>query len=803
MTERAVAISKAVGQPVRRVEDPRILAGQGRYVDDIKLPRMLYAAFVRSPHAHARIERIDVSRAINLPGVVTVLVGEDTAKLCTPWRGILTDYVGMKTGSAYPLAVGKVRYVGDPVVAIAAVDRYVAEDACDLVHVEYEPLPPVVDPEVALRPDAPLINDELGDNVILRAGFDKGDVDAAFARAARVYRQRFVVGRQTCVALEPRSLLASYEAPSRSLTVWMSTQVPHMMQAIFARILGLEEQKIQVIAPDVGGSFGLKIHCYSDDVAACLLSIVSGRPVKWVADRVESFATDIHCRDHTIDVDAAVAKDGTVLGLRSRVVTGVGPYSCYPRSSVVEGNQVIRLLTGPYRIKNYQADLTVVAQNKTQMSQYRAVGHPMATMAMESMLDVAARDLGLDPAEIRRRNLVARHEFPYTTAFGYVYESGSYLESLDLLLAKGEYAGWRQRQGHARSDGRLIGIGLSCFIELTAPGSFYGSGGAPVSAQEGATVRLEPTGKVTALIGVTTQGQGAHTAFAQVIADQLGVTVKDVNVMSGDTRLVPYGGGTSGSRGAVLGAGASILACRQLKKQIARVAAHLMEAAAEDIEIAGGKVAVRGMPDRALSLAEVAWVVFYKSDKLPRDIEPSLEATAHYTPERSLTWTNGAHMAVVEVDPETGLVKFLSYVTVEDCGPMINPALVREQVRGGVVQGIGSALYEHIRYDEHGQLLTRTLMDYLVPSSAEMPDIEVYHLETPSPHTVGGFKGVGEAGTTGAPAAVLNAVNDALSPLGVQLNATPITPDMILDAVRAARGPDAGTPARTGGHHGP
>jgi carbon-monoxide dehydrogenase large subunit len=778
------AEGKIVGQPVKRIEDGRLLVGQGRFVDDLHLPRMVHAAFVRSPHAHARITRVDVSRATAAPGVVAVLTAADATRLCRPWRGILTDYVGMKTAPQHALALDKVRYVGEPVAAIAATDRYLAEDACDLVEVEYEALPAVVDPEAAMRPDAPVIHDELGDNLIYRGGFDKGEVDQAFAAAHRVYRDRFVVGRQTCVALEPRSLVASYEPLDRSLTVWISSQVPHMMQAIFARILGLPEQKVRVIAPDVGGSFGLKIHCYSDDVAACALSLTLGRPVKWVADRLESFATDIHCREHLVDVEAAVSEDGTVLGLRSRAITGVGPWSCYPRSSVVEGNQVIRLLTGPYRVRNYSAELSVVAQTKALMSQYRAVGHPIASMVMEAVLDRAARDLDLDPAEIRRRNLVRRDEFPYTTAFGYVLESGSYIESLDLVLDKGGYASWREEQARARREARHLGIGLSCFIELTAPGSFYGSGGAPISAQDSATVRLEPSGTVTALVGVTNQGQGAHTAFAQIIADQLGVPIEDVNVMSGDTALVPYGGGTSGSRGAVLGAGASILACQLVREKIRKVAASMLEAAPEDLELQDRKVFVRGSPDRSLALADLGFRVYYQSDKLPRDLEPSLEATAHYTPARPITWANGAHLVVVEVDVATGLVKILRYVTVEDCGPMINPALVAQQVRGAVVQGIGSSLYEHVVYDREGQLLTRTLMDYLVPGAAEMPDIEVHHLETPSPFTVGGFKGIAEAGTAGAPAAILSAVNDALAPFGVRLTQQPITPDLIRGALR-------------------
>jgi carbon-monoxide dehydrogenase large subunit len=771
-----------VGSSPKRPDDPRILTGRGRYVDDIVLPRLLHVAFVRSVHAHAAIRQVDVDAARHAPGVAAVLTGAEAARLCKPHRGILEHYKGMKTGAIQALAVDRVRCVGEPVVAIAATDRATADDAAALVRVEYAPLPAALDPEGAVVAGAPLIHPELGDNVIYDTRLAGGDADAVLRAASRVWRRRFTTGRHTGVPIEPRGLVAEFEPATRALTVWMSTQVPHMMQAVFADLLGLAEHRVRVIAPDVGGSFGIKIHVYQDDLAACALAILLGRAVKWVAGRRESFVSDIHAREQAIDVEVAADGRGVVSAMRARITAAVGPYSAYPRSSVVEGGQVLRLLPGPYRIRHYDGALRVIAQNKVITSQYRAVGHPIATAVTESMLDLIARDLELDPAEVRRRNLVRPEELPYTSVTGNVYDSGSYHAALDRLLAAADYKALRSEQATARASGRHLGIGLSCFIELTGPGAqFYGVGGAPISGQEGATVRLEPSGAVTALVGVTNQGQGMPTALAQIVADELGVDVDAVAVLAGDTALMPYGGGTWASRGMPIGGSATLLASRALAAKIRGVAAVLLEAHADDVVLAGGRAGVRGS-GRGLSLAELARTVHFRSNEL-RGLEPSIDATVHFTNAQPWTFTNGAHLAVVDVDAETGRVRVLRYVAVDDCGRMVNPALVGGQIAGGIAQGLGGALMEHCAYDAAGQPLCGTLMDYAVPTAADLPALELHHLETPAPSIAGGFKGAGEAGTTGAPAAILNAVNDALAPLGAMVTEQPITPERVLRAL--------------------
>ena len=776
-----------VGSRAKRPDDPRILTGRGRYVDDLLLPRMVHVAFVRSVHAHARLGRVGVGAARRAPDVVGVLTGAEAARLCKPYRGVLAHYRGMKTGAMQPLAVERVRYVGEPIVAVAATSRAAAEDAARRVAVEYEPLPAVLDPGTALAPGAPLIHEALGDNLIYETRLTAGDVAGALAAAHRVYTREFTIGRHTGVPVEPRSLVADYEPSTRALTLWISSQVPHMMQAVLAELFSLPEQRVRVIAPDVGGSFGIKIHVYQDDLAACALAQVLGRPVKWVATRRESFLTDIHARDQSVRVEVAAAADGTLTGMRAEITAAVGPYSAYPRSSVVEGGQVLRLLPGPYRLRNYDATLRVVAQNKAITSQYRAVGHPIATAVTESMVELIARDLGLDPAELRRRNLVRPDEFPYASAGGNVYDSGSYHAALETLLEAAGYDALRGEQRAARAAGRAVGIGLSCFVELTGPGAqFYGVGGAPISGQEGTTVRLEPSGAVTVLTGVTDQGQGTRTALAQIVADELGVPLEAVAVLSGDTGMVPYGGGTWASRGMPIGGSATLLAVRALRDRVRRVAAALLEAHEGDVELAEGRVHVRGSPDRALTLGQLAKTVWFRSNEL-RGVEPSLEATVHYTNPGAWTFTNGAHLAVVEVDPETGRVRVVKYVAVDDCGTLVNPALVDGQVRGGVAQGIGGALWEHCVYDDTGQLLTTTLMDYAVPTAADLPPIDVHHLETPAPSIAGGYKGAGEGGTAGAPAAILNAVNDALAPFGVMVTEQPVTPERVLRALGRLR----------------
>ncbi len=776
-----------IGLPLKRLDDPRLLTGRGKYVDDLVLPRMVHVAFVRSPHAHARIARLRLEAARQTPGVVAVMTGEEAARLCKPYRGVLLHYKGMKTGAMLPLATDRVRYVGEPVVALAAATRALAEDAAGRVAVEYDPLPAALTPEQALAPGSAPIHPELGDNVIYATRLEAGDVAAAFAEAAHVYRGTFTTGRHTGVPIEPRGLVADFDPSTRALTLWISTQVPHMMQAVLAELFDVPEHRVRVVAPDVGGSFGIKIHIYQDDMAACALALRLGRPVKWVADRHESFLGDIHAREQTIDIEVAATAEGALTAMRARITAGVGPYSAYPRSSVVEGGQVLRLLPGPYRVRHYDATLRVVAQNKGITSQYRAVGHPIAAAVTESMVDVIGRDLGIDPAEMRRRNLLRPEDLPYTSATGNVYDSGSYQKALERLLEVARYDALREEQRAARAAGRHLGIGLACFIELTGPGAqFYGVGGAPISGQEGTTIRLEPSGAVTALVGVTDQGQGTPTALGQIIADELGVSVESVSVRSGDTAMVPYGGGTWASRGMPIGGGATLLAARALGEKIKRVAATLLEASPADIVLGEGTAGVSGSPDRTLPFRELARAVHFRSNEL-KGAEPSLEATVHFANPTPWTFTNGAHLAVVEVDVDTGAVRVLKYVAVDDCGRIVNPALVEGQVCGGIAQGIGGALGERCVYDDTGQLLTASLMEYPVPAAGDLPAIEVHHIETPAPAIPGGFKGAGEAGTTGAPAAVLNAVNDALAPLGVLLTDQPITAERVWLALKRRR----------------
>ena len=775
-----------VGSSLKRDDAPRLLTGRGRYVDDLVLPRMVHVAFVRSPHAHARVLDVDVRAARERPDVVALLTGAEAARACRSYRGILLHYQGMKTGAMVPLAIDRVRCVGEPVVAVAAASRAAAEDAAALVTVAYEPIPAVLDPDSAVAPDAALIHPDLGDNILYRTRIETGDVAATFARAHRVHARTFGIGRHTGVPIEPRGLVADFEPATRTLTVWMSTQVPHMMQAVLADLFALDEERVRVVAPDVGGSFGIKIHVYQDDLATIALALRLGRPVKWVATRRESFLSDIHAREQTIHIEVAAEANGTITAMRAAITAAVGPYSAYPRSSVVEGGQVLRLLPGPYRLRHYDATLSVVAQNKIVTSQYRAVGHPIATAVTESMIDVVARDLGMDPAEVRRRNLLRADELPYTSATGNVYDSGRYHAALDRLLDVARYGELRREQEAARAAGRLVGIGLSCFLELTGPGAaFYGVGGAPISGQEGTTIRLEPSGAVTALAGVTDQGQGTHTALAQIIADELGIAPHRVRVITGDTAVVPYGGGTWASRGMAIGGSATMLAARALAEKIRRAAGVLLEAHADDVELADGRAVVRGS-DRGLALGEIARTVHFRSNALG-GLEPSLDATVHYTNPQAWTFSNGAHLAVVEVDAETGAVTLGKYVAVDDCGRLVNPALVDGQIMGGIAQGVGGALLEHCVFDGTGQLVTSTLMDYAVPTAASLPSIESHHLETPAPSIAGGFKGAGEAGTTGAPAAVLNAVNDALAPLGVMITDQPVTAARVRAAIERRR----------------
>jgi CO/xanthine dehydrogenase Mo-binding subunit len=776
-----------IGESVVRPQTARLLAGRGVFTDDVVLPRMLHVAYVRSPHAHARIVSIDAAPARALPGVAAVVTGEEMAPACSGWVGTLAHFQGMKSAVQRPLATGKASWQGEPVAAVVAESRALAEDGVARVRVEWEPLPVVTDPETALDPATPVIHPELGDNLAFRLELSSGDVDAAFKGADAVISETFTMGRHTGVTLEGRAILADFDPSERRLTVYHSFQAPNMMQDILARHLNLPEQDVRVVCKDVGGSFGIKVHIYPDEMATCALSVMLGRPVKFTADRLESFVSDIHAREHRVKAELAVRQDGTILGMRVDDLTGIGPYSVYPRTSAVEGNQTIRLTPGVYRFRDYAASLRVVFQNKAPMCQYRAVGHPIAFAVMEAMVDRAARELGLDPVDVRRKNYVTGEMYPHTSQTGYFFERLSHEEALDKLLEISGYRALSAERDALRKQGIFRGLGLCAFIELTAPGpAFYGVGGARISAQDGCTIKLEPSGKLICMTGVTEQGQGTDTMIAQVVASAVGVAMEDVRVLTGDTMVSPYGGGTWGSRGAGIGGEAALLTGRAIRGNILKVAAAILHCEPEDLDIRLGKIVDLLTGEVRLELAELGRVAYFRPDTLPKDFQSELTVTRHYVPRhQAFAFTNGVQLSHVEVDVETGFVRLLKHWCVEDCGRIVNPRLVDEQIRGAVVQGIGAALYEHLVYDAQGQLLTGTMMDYLVPMAAEMPEIVVGHVETPTAYSEGGFKGAGEAGTAGAPGAVLNAVNDALAPIGARVSAQPITPEVVLRALGA------------------
>ncbi len=774
-----------IGRSVPRPNVPKLVQGRATYTDDVVLPRMLHAAFLRSPHAHARIVSVDAAAAMQVPGVIRVFTGQDIAKVCDPWVAVLAHLKGMKSAPQHPLPLDRATWQGEPVVAVVADSRAAAEDGVAALRVEWEPLPAQVDMETALAPGAVVIHPELGDNLVFTRTAVQGDVDAAFAAAHKVVEATFVTGRHTGVTLEPRSIIADYNRADGTLTVHHSTQAPHMMQTVFAKHLRMEESEVRVICKDVGGSFGIKVHVYPDEVAVAAMSRILGRPVKFVADRFESFSSDIHARDHRIKGRIAVDEQGKILGFDIDDLTGIGPYSVYPRTSAIEGNQVVNLCGGPYDFANYRCTTTVVLQNKTPTCQYRAVGHPIATAVTEGLVDLAARAIGMDPIEMRRRNLVRDDAYPFTSPAGMRFEGLSHHASLDKLLEMVPVERIRADQAEQRKKGVHRGLGIAAFIELTNPSPFmYGIGGARISAQDGATVRMDPDGSVVVASGVTEQGQGTEAILAQIVAHGVGVPVNRVKVVTGDTQATPYGGGTWACRGAGIGGEAALQSAVALKQQILVVAGAMLQAAPETLDIVLGQVVDRATGAERISLAEIGRIVYFRGDTLPKDLPREFVQTRHFiTKEYPFAFTNGIQACWVEVDTATGMVKVLEHWCVEDCGRVINPLLVDEQVRGGIVQGLGGALYEHCVYDAEGNLLTTTMADYLVPMSAEMPDIHVGHVETPTRESLLGAKGAGEAGTAGAPGALMNAINDALAPLGAAVTEQPFTPARILRAL--------------------
>jgi carbon-monoxide dehydrogenase large subunit len=770
-------MASLIGAEVRRREDPALVQGAGRFVDDLVLSRLAFMSVLRSPHAHARVLRVDTTRAAALSGVLRVITARDVEGTVDP-----EPAVGIPPATRRPprplLAREVVRYVGEPVAAVVAEDRYAAADACAGVEVEYDPLPAVSDPEAALAPGAPRVHAQFPDNVALAWSWSEGDVDGAFARARTVVRLRLRNQRVAGMALEPRGCLAEFRGGA--LTVWAGTQTPHRLRWGLAQMLRLPESAVRVIAPDVGGGFGCKIGFYADEALCAWAARRLGRPVKLVLTRREDFLTTTQGRGQLNDVEAAVAEDGTVLALRCRTIADLGAYleSLTPYPGMLTG----RLLTGPYRIPAARYELTSVFTNAMATAPYRGAGRPEATYLLERTMDEIARTIGLDPAEVRRRNLIRSEEFPYRAPSGLLYDSGQYEAALDRALAMVDYKRFRDLQHRAREEGRYLGIGFSTFMETAGVGP---SKITPIFGWESATVRVEMSGKVTVLTGTSPHGQGLETAFAQIAADRLGLPMDDVAVLHGDTAVVAAGVGTFGSRSIAVGGPAVAASIDKVLDKARPIAAALLEAAADDIVFDGGRFSVRGVPDRALTLADVA-AAAWAAKTLPAGLEPGLEATTVWDPP-NFTFPSGTHVAVVEVDPESGGVRLLRVVAVDDCGRVINPLLVEGQIQGGLAQGLGQALWEQVAYDETGQCLTASLMDYAVPKADALPPYELDRIETPSPVNPLGAKGCGEAGTIGSTPAAVNAVIDALAPFGVTHLDMPLTAARVWSAIQQAQ----------------
>ena len=776
------------GSGIRRREDPRLITGTANYTDDIVLPGMVHAAILRSPHAHARITRVDTAAARAAAGVLAVYTAADTEGALKPVPCLwLIPGSDLKVGTYAPLAKDIVRYVGECVAVVVAETRYLAQDALELIDVDYEPLPAVVDPPRAVTAGAPQLHPDIPGNQAFHWTVAGGDVDAAFAAAEVVVKERIIQQRLIPTAMEPRSAVAQFLPATGELTLWNTTQNPHIVRFACSVVTGVPEDKLRVIAPEVGGGFGSKIAQYPGDFLTVFCAMQLGRPVKWTETRRENYLATTHGRDHVQDVELAATRDGKITGLRCTVWAGMGAYL----STAAPGIPTILhglMLSGPYTVPAVKEDVYGVYTNTTPVEAYRGAGRPEASFMLERMIDRLARELKLDPVEVRRRNLIPAFDEGHTVVTGLVYDSGNYQRALDKALDHAGYAALRTQQAELRSQGRYMGIGVSTYVEVCGlgPSQVAGAVGFQGGLWESAIVRFHPTGKVNVFIGASPHGQGEETTFAQIVASQLGVSVNDVKVIHGDTDNTPMGWGTYGSRTTAVGGAALATAVTKIKDKAKRLTAHLLEAAPEDIDYEDGKFFVKGSPSRFKTIQDVA-LMANVAWNLPPGMEAGLEATSFYDPP-NFVYPFGAHVAVVEVDAQTGRVDLKKYVAVDDCGPQINPVIVEGQVHGGVVQGIGQALWEGAVYDEAGQLLTGSLQDYAIPRAEELPDIDVLSTVTPSPHHPLGVKGIGEAGTIASTATVYNAVMDALAPFGAQELVMPLTPEKIWRAMQRAEG---------------
>jgi carbon-monoxide dehydrogenase large subunit len=768
-----------VGARVMRVEDPRFLAGRGVYLDDIEPPGTLHVAFCRSPYAHARIVSVDCSRARALDGVPLVVSGEDLREL-SPFSTTIATRPEAKTGTRHMLPLERVRFVGEAVAAVVASSRALAEDAAELIAVDYEPLPVVLDAEAALAPGAPVLHEELGDNNFAHIEFEAGDVDAAFAAAAHVFRKRFHFGRTHAAPLEGRGVIADWNTAEGSLAVWTSTQMPFLVRGMLAAQFGLPDTRVRVVCPAVGGGFGLKVQLFVEEAIIPELSRRLAAPVKWVEDRYEALAASGHAKEVVCELELATDADGRFLALQGSYIGDGGAYLAHPWTGLIDPLCAASFLPGLYDVQNVRYTVDTPFTNKCQSTAYRGVGWTPGQAARESLIDDAARTLGIDPLELRLRNTIP-DGVAYRSATGCNYDGGSFAESIRRARELIGYDELRDRQRELRAQGRFLGIGFSPFVEQGAwAGAVAAANGFPgFNYLDAVSVAMEPDGTVTLTTGLQSNGQGHETTMAQVAADELGVRLEDVKVVQGDTASTAYATGSYGSRTAVIGSGAIRRAAGDVRDKLLRIAAHLFEAASEDLELADGRISVLGSPDKSFTIRDVATAAYW--GPRPDDVDPALMATRSYDPPE--TYSNACIAVVVEVDAETGQVRIERIVAVEDCGTVLNPAVVEGQVIGAIAQGIGAVLYEQLPYDEDGNFLAGTLVDFLYPTAPEVPVIEVDHLETPSPVTEGGMKGMGEGGLIGGPSAIVNAISDAL---GVPVDRTPLRPCDVLDLVRQA-----------------
>jgi carbon-monoxide dehydrogenase large subunit len=752
---------------VRRLEDPRLLRGRGRYLADITLPRMLSVAFVRSPHAHARIAAIEVAGARALPGVAAVVTAADLGGVAPLSPRLIGG--GFVPTRCPALAEATVSFVGQAVAAVAADTAYVAADARELVQVEYEPQPAVTTLDEAVA----------AGRVLFRRTYRRGDVDAVFAAAPVVLRERFAHERCAAVPLEPRGVVADWDGDQ--LTVWASTQAPSILRTALATALGLEATRVQIVVPDVGGGFGLKVHVFPEDLAVAALARRLGRPVRWIEERRENLAAGSQARGQRVDVELAADAGGLVRGLRARVVADNGAHHVYPLTGALEPLGTAAILPGPYRTEAYEYEALAVETHKPPLGAYRGVGMTMGAFVMERLLDRLAERLDLDPAEIRRRNLIPSGAYPFTSASGMTYDSGDFPAVLARGLRLADYESLRREQAAARAAGRLVGVGVACYTEYTGMGSdgFRRRGAEDVPGLEGGTVTMDPDGSVRCSASFPAQGQGHATTIAQVVADRLGVALERVRVMPLDTLSAPTGSGTFASRGTVSIVGGVGGAAGRIRARLAALAAFRLEAAAADIVLESGRAHVRGFPERSIGIGELARLAYSPPPGgLPAEAGPGLSATVYFDPPGP-TFAGAVHVALVEVDRDTGRVRVCRYVVVEDCGRVVNPMIVEGQIHGAVAQGLGEALLESVTYDPAGQLLSATLMDYALPRADDMPSLEIDHMEIPSPLTPDGVKGMGEGGTIGAPAALANAVADAVRPRGIRVTTLPLRPEAL------------------------